>query len=153
MSTPPVPQRTKPWRPIILIALVILTLGFSALSWARFGLAVGDGSFFNQETRLPLSAYFIASGAVWGIASLAAAIGDWYRKAWALILTGVGAVLLSIWFWVEKLFLIRTSLATTNWLFNVILNVILLVFVITTVLAVYPYQPPQSQKGKRDAQG
>lgn len=147
MSTPGVPQRTRPWRPIILIALVILTLGFSALSWARFGLAIGDGSFFNQATRRPLSAYFIASGAAWGIVSLAAAIGDWYRKAWALILTAVGAVVLSIWFWLEKLFLVRTSLANTNWLFNVILNAILLIFVTTTVLAVYPYQP-QTPKGK-----
>jgi hypothetical protein len=132
---------------VILIALVILTLGFSALSWARFGLGLANGRFYNQETGLPLSAYFIASGAVWGIASIAAAIGSWYRKAWALILTGVGAVVLTIWFWVEKLFLIRTPLATTNWLFNVILNMILLVFVISTVLAVYPYREPQAPKG------
>jgi hypothetical protein len=148
MSSNPVIPRTRPWRPVILIALVILTLGFCALSWARLGLALGNGGFYNQETGLPLSAYFIASGAVWGIVSLAAAIGDWYRKAWALILTGVGALVLTIWFWVEKLFLIRTSLATTNWLFNVILNAILLVFVISTVLAVYPYPPPQTPKGK-----
>jgi hypothetical protein len=148
MNTNPVPQRTKPWRPVILIALVIVTLGFSALSWARFGLALGNGSFYNQETGLPLSAYFIASGVVWGITSLAAAIGDWYRKSWALILTGIGAGILTIWFWMEKLLLIRTPLATTNWLFNAILNLILLIFVISTVLAVYPYRSPASPKGK-----
>ena len=150
MSANSVPQRPKPWRPLILIALVILILGFSSLSWARFGLALENGSFYNQETGLPLSAYFIASGAAWGIVSLIAAIGDWYRKSWALILTGVGAVVLTIWFWVEKLFLVRTSLATTNWLFNAILNLFLLIFVIATVLAVYPYQLRQSQEGKRN---
>ena len=151
MSTPSKPPLEKPWRPVILIALVILTLGFSALCWARFGLALANGSFYNRETGLPLSAYFIASGAVWGLTSLAAAIGDWYRKTWALILTGVGAIILTIWFWVEKLFLIRTSLATTNWLFDAIFNGILLVFFISTVLAVYPYPPPLDPKGKRNA--
>jgi len=148
MNTTPIPPRTKPWRPVILIALVILILGFGVLSWVRFGLALGNGNFYNQVSGLPLSIYFITSGAVWGLTSLAAAIGDWYRLPWALILTGVGAVLLTTWFWVEKLCLIRTSLSTTNWLFNAILNLILLIFVISTVLAVYPYQPPPSPKGK-----
>ena len=149
MSHPTSTPRIRPWRPVILIALVIITLGFSALSWARFGLGIANGGFFNQATGLPLSAYYIASGAAWGIASLAAAIGDWYRKAWALLLTAIGAVVLSLWFWVEKLFLTRTNLATTNNWFNILLNLILLVFVITTVLAVFPYrEPPQPTKGK-----
>lgn len=148
MSKNPVPSRVKPWRPLILVALVILLLGFSILSWMRFGLALGNGSFFNQVSGQPLSIYLTVSGAVWGLTSLAAAIGDWFRKPWALLLTGVGAVIFTVWFWVEQLGLSRTSLVKTNGLFDAIFNLVLLVFIITTVLAVYPHPAKLPAKGK-----
>lgn len=148
MSNSPEPRRARPWRPVILIALVIVLLFFSALSWARFGLAFANGNFYNLETGLPLSIYLAVSGAVWGVTSLAAAIGNWYRKSWALLLTGIGAVAFTAWFWVERLLLKRTSLATINWLYDAIFNLIVLVFILSTVFAVYPYPSPRPPKGK-----
>jgi hypothetical protein len=147
------PQRIRPWRPVILIVLVILLLGFCILSWLRFGLALENGAFYNQVSGLPLSVYMAVSGAVWGIVSLAAAIGDWFRKPWALILTGVGAVVFTIWFWVERLALSRTSLVKTNWLFDGIFNLVILAFILTTVFAVYPCPVERPLKGKRNVSG
>jgi hypothetical protein len=151
MNPNPAPQRIKPWRPVILIALVILLLIFSVLCWMRFGLAIGNDGFYNQVSGQPLSLYFIVTGAVWGLTSLAAALGDWFRKPWALILTGVGAVTFSIWFWAERVLLSRTPYARTNWLFDAIFNLILLIFIGSTVVAVYPYQPRENPKGKSHA--
>jgi hypothetical protein len=133
------PTRQRPWRPFILIALVIMLLFFSFLGWLRFGLAMQNRAFYDQIARTSLSLYLEISGFLWAGASLMAALGDWFRKRWALWLTAACTIIFTIWFWLERLLFSKTITVRTNWIFDAIFNVILLVFIISTVIAVYPY--------------
>lgn len=74
--------------------------------------------------------YLAASGVVWGLLGLGAALGLWLHRRWAPTFSIAWAVGLAAWSWVERFVLARTPDSRTNLPFTAVITCILLVFCI-----------------------
>ncbi|HTX78992.1 MAG TPA: hypothetical protein VMC62_04960 [Longilinea sp.] len=122
----------------LLLFLELTLLVFSLDSWLRFQQAIVNWTYLISLGVVVLPLYLAVSGAVWGLVSLAAAVGLWFYQRWAVIVTGAGALLFTIWYWLDRLFLApATGGSQANLWFAVVINAVLLVLVYLNLGAVW----------------
>ncbi len=137
----PLKKKSRPRTPFILKALIFVVLLFGCLSAVRLEQALQHGSFYTQVSEKPIAIYLALSGAAWCMVGFASGIGLWLNKSWGFWLCGIGTGLFSAWFWLERLLMQRNRASLSNWLFDVIFNLVLVLFIYSTLFATFPARP------------
>lgn len=155
MVTNDPPMMNKKHRiPFIQKALIFVVLLFSCMSAVRLEQALQNGVFYTLVSEQPIAIYLAVSGAVWCIVGFASGVGLWHNKSWSFWLCGLGTGLFSVWFWLERLLVRRNIASLTNWLFNAIFNLVIVLFIYSTLFASYPAGPSvEDQKNERCSPG
>jgi hypothetical protein len=136
----------KPHRPasVTLVALGVLTI--ASLRLIRLVLAVLDWDFIGTLPGIS-PVYLVLSGLLWAVVGLPAWWGLWNGRSWAPGLTRWSALAYALYDWVERGYLVWRNLYSSgaapastlasdvpaNWLFGVIMTVILLAFIFWTL--------------------
>ena len=103
---------------------VLLTAGFNLL---RFWNAFREYEFLSG--LLPFSPlYLVLGGLFWGLTGLVLFFGLWLGKQWAPTLTRIAAIVYTLYFWLDRIFLTSAGIGV-NWLFVLIINIIILALV------------------------
>lgn len=124
-----------------LKVLVFLFFLASVLGWMRMRQALVYSSVL---TRLEISVpplYLAVSGAVFGIAMLAAGAWLWLGLHGYRLLVGSVVGLFCAWFWIDRLLLTRNPAAHTNNTFILVVTVFFLVFTVAVLAAHPPLNP------------
>jgi hypothetical protein len=111
---------------------------FSALCWMRVGQALIDAKLIAQFTLAPLPLYWVITGALWGILGIIALVFLWLRYTWSLWLISISAALFTTWYWVDRAFIQINPGRWSNWLFILILNLLILIFIYSTIAYLHP---------------
>lgn len=127
-----------PGRPFPLKLLAAGLAVFSILCWMRFSQALAEAKLIAQITAAPLGLYWSISGAVWGMLGMLALIFLWLRQTWSLWLIGIGTCLFTAWFWLDRAFFQSNPDRWSSWLFTLILNVLILIFIYSTIIYLHP---------------
>jgi hypothetical protein len=115
-------------RPLGVYLLIVVFILLSWMGWLRVQQGFAYREIIVSYNIKPGLVYFILSGAAMGSTGLVTAIGLWWRKSWAGILSAISAILFACWYWIDELFI---SISTTNLAshpFKMILTVIVLLF-------------------------
>lgn len=123
----------RPGRSFELKVLIVGLLVVSLASWLRLRLAVLNWEFLPELGAAASPLYLALSAGVWGLLSLACAVGLYFRQAWAPNLTRLTCVLLTAWYWVERLSLTQSDLSAQNWPFALGFTLAILVFTFGTL--------------------
>jgi len=114
----------KPPFRVTLLYLLVLTL--SAWNGLRLWTSLAWQDVLNEFSAHPSPIITAVSGAIWMVAGFMLIWGIWQKKAWSpKLLIGVAAGY-SVWYWSERLIWQNPH---PNWLFAVIVNLALLVFI------------------------
>jgi len=117
----------KPSFRVTLLYILVLTL--SAWNGLRLWTAIAWQSVLNEFSASPPPTVTAISGAVWMVTGIILIWCIWQKKAWAAkMLLGASAGY-SVWYWSERLIWENPH---PNWLFAVIVNLALLVFILFT---------------------
>jgi hypothetical protein len=112
---------------VTLLYWLVLTL--SAWNGLRLWTALAWQNILTEYSASPPPIIIAISGAVWMVAGIILLWSIWQKKAWAAkLLVGVAAGY-SVWHWSERLI---WQSPHPNWLFAVIVNLALLVFILFT---------------------
>ena len=109
-------------RPRIVTWLAVGVLILAALQFARLALGLG-------LPALPLSIprwYIPLLSAVWGLSAALAAYGLLRGHSWAYTLTCWGSVALAAWYWLDRLWLVRSDYARRTWPIGLVFTLIAL---------------------------
>jgi hypothetical protein len=131
---------------LLLLFLELTLLVFSLDSWLRFQQALVNWNYLISLGAIVLPLYLAVSGAAWGVVSLVVAVGLWFYQRWAVIGTGIGAVLFTAWYWLDRLFLTPAAGSRVNVWFAVIINGVLLALVFLNLAAVWETIPYERQE-------
>lgn len=110
-------------RPKLVTALALGVLILAMLQLARFGLSLA-------LPPLPLTVppiYLTLTGAVWGLGALAAAWALFTGQKWAPGYVRWGFIAYTIWYWADRLLLVRTDYARQTILASIVITIVLLV--------------------------
>jgi hypothetical protein len=114
----------KPPFRVTLLYLLVLTL--SAWNGLRLWTSLAWQDVLNEFSASPPPTIIAISGAIWMVAGFMLIWGIWQKKAWApKLLIGVAAGY-SVWYWSERIIWQNPH---PNWLYAVIVNLALLVFI------------------------
>ena len=120
-------------RPFSVTLLVIGVLSLTSLHLARFYLALRQWQFILASPAEISPLYLAVSGLIWGLAGLPLAWGLWRGQRWARkTLIGFGSIY-AVYYWVERILLVRKPAANSNWPFMLGLTIVLLLFTIWTL--------------------
>jgi len=112
---------------VTLMYLLVLTL--SAWNGLRLWTALAWQNILNEFSAQPPPNITAASGAIWLITGIILLWSLWQRKAWAAKMLLGTATGYTVWYWSERLFWQNPH---PNWLFAVIVNLALLIFILFT---------------------
>lgn len=121
-------MQPKITRPFLLKILVVIFLALSWFGWWRLYGAVSYASFLSAYLSDAMLVYLGVSGALWGLAGVAAAILLWVGIPIAPIFSRAAAAGCFIWYWLDRLFLSQSSLSKTNQLFVLMVSLAALAF-------------------------
>lgn len=116
----------NPFRVTLLLSLVLFLTAWNAL---RFWTAVAWHNVLNEFSARPNATIIAVSGAFWMAAGIILLWITWQKKAWAAKLLLGTAAGYSVWYWCERLVWQNPH---PNWLFAVIVNLVLLIFIVFT---------------------
>jgi len=114
----------KPSLRVTLLLWLVLTL--SAWNGLRLWTSLAWHNVLDEFSAQPSSTVIAVSGAIWMVTGIILIWGIWQKKAWAANLLIGASAGYSIWYWSER-FIWQTP--HPNWLFAVIVNLALLVFI------------------------
>lgn len=117
----------KAKRPFSVTILAFGVLSFVLLQLTRIVSSIRQSQFL---ANLPLSispVYLVLTGVVWTGIGLVNLIGVWRGQPWAARVMWWSVFGYSIFYWLDELMLKESPLRTTNWPFQIILNVLTLV--------------------------
>jgi hypothetical protein len=102
--------------------LSIGVLFFSAVQFAGLtaGLALPDISL-----SVPVW-YLLVKNGLWAVTSLVAGLGMFLGYAWALPLLRWTSVIINVWFWLDRVVLVRSASIREAWLLPVVFTLITL---------------------------
>ena len=109
---------------LLLAGLLILSAG----GWLRMALAISNRILLRQIGIYPLPVYIAVTG---GVVGVLAGLGFWVLAAdywWASRAVKIIAVILAAGYWAVRLLFTQSSAAQANWLFMLVITLILLVF-------------------------
>lgn len=123
-------------RPVTLKILCVAILLFSIFHLVRL---IGAFNYWSLMLRLGpavLPLYQALSGLIWFLVGTSAMVGLWFRQVWAFWLTIFAAALFTVWYWLDRVFLVGSADANTNWIFAAVLNSIILVVLFSLIALV-----------------
>jgi hypothetical protein len=129
MEMNPNPSRTR--RPGRSFNLWVLALGLLASAFAgflRLQAAVYAWDVLTHLGLQPGPLYAALSGAIWGIVSLAAALGLLLRLRWAPVFTRFGVAGLALVYWADRLLFTHSADGQINAPFAAAATVVLVFF-------------------------
>jgi len=115
--------------PFRVTLLYWLVLTISAWNGLRLWTALAWHNVLDEFSVQPASIIIAISGAVWLITGIILLWSIWQEKAWAAKMLLGAATGYSVWYWSEHLLWQNPH---PNWLFAVIVNLGLLIFILFT---------------------
>ena len=116
-----------PFRVTLLLLLVLILTTWNAI---RLWTAIAWHNILNEFSAQPTSTITAISGATWMVIGIILLWSIWQKKAWAAKLLLGTAAGYSVWYWSERLIWQNPH---PNWLFAVIVNLVLIVFILFTI--------------------
>ncbi len=113
------------------LGLKLLVFGlavFGVMGWLRVGQTIGLWQMLTAVNVWPGPIYLVVSGTLWGLTAFVAAIGLWIGFRWARAFTIATALFIAVSYWIDRLFLVRSTAARANLLFALIMTLALLVY-------------------------
>jgi hypothetical protein len=111
-------------RPISFLLLVFALLLMSIYGWLRFQQSLILWNTLIEIEVWPGPLYLAISGAAWGMIGIITAIGLFLRQAWAWRLTRFAVFVIAIWYWFDRLVLVQSEAAQSNWAFMALLTLL-----------------------------
>ena len=118
---------TKP--PLRVILLLCLVLTFTLWNILQLWTAIAWDNVLNEFHVHPPPTVTAVSGALWTLCGIILLWSILLKKAWAAKLLVGAAAGYTVWYWIERLI---WKTPHPNWLFAVIVNLALLVFILFT---------------------
>ena len=115
--------------PFRVTLLYWLVLSLSAWNGLRLWTALAWRNTLDEFSAQTTSTVIAISGAIWMVMGILLIWSIWQKKAWAAKLLLGAASAYTVWYWSERLILENPH---PNWLFAVIVNLALLVFILFT---------------------
>ena len=112
-----------PFRVTLLLWLVLILTTWNAL---RLWTAIAWHNMLNKFSAQPTTIIAV-SGAFWMFTGIVLLWSIWQKKAWAAKLLIGASAGYTVWYWSERLV---WESPHPNWLFAVIVNLVLLVFIL-----------------------
>lgn len=109
-----------------MLALMVLIL--AVLHLTRFQQSLLRWEFLQAVLSFH-PVYLAINGAFWGVTGLILVWAIWFRKAWAPIVVTVSALIYTVNFWLERIFLSGDQSRNTNWPFVAVINLLALAFI------------------------
>lgn len=124
MPTEPQPldHKSKKKRPWLVAALCVILLLTSLVHILKMSQALAHWDVLQS---LPLSVsplYLALHGFLWGAVGLAAVYVLWQGYPWARIITLILALLYSLWFWIDSVWIKAPEVFRTRWSFNLVMT-------------------------------
>jgi hypothetical protein len=120
-------------RPIAVTSLIGLVLTFTGLQAIKLWAAISSWNYLNS---LPLSVspvYIVASAAIWSLVGGMLAAGLIRRSHWAIAAMRLAILAYFLHVWLDKLVLQPNGPQQSNWLFDLILSLAIIVSIIGTL--------------------
>lgn len=121
-------MNTRPGRTFELKLLIALFLLLALASVLRLSLALQVGALLVELGASASPLYLALSACAWGVLGLACAFGLAFRQRWAPLAAHASAVVVALWYWIDRLALDQTAVAQQNWLFSALATLVCLVF-------------------------
>ncbi len=115
-----------PFRVTLLLCLVLL---FTAWNILRVWTVLTWQSTLYEFSNRPSVWIIVTSGFLWSLTGLLIIWSIWQEKPWANKLLLGATAGYTVWLWCERLF---WQMPRPNWLFAVILNLVLVIFILFT---------------------
>ena len=116
-------------RPFRVTLLYWLVLSLSVWNALRLWTALSWQNILTEFSASPPPIITALSGAIWLVTGIILLWSIWQKKTWsAILLVGV-ATAYTVWYWSERLIWQNPH---PNWLFAVIVNLALLMFILFT---------------------
>ena len=122
------PSARRPGRSFELLVLVLVLLASALAGFLRLQAALYSYTVLTQLGLTPGPLYAAISGGIWGLISLASALGLFFRLPWAPLFTRFGVALIALAYWVDRLALTRSTDAQVNAPFAAILTAVLVFY-------------------------
>lgn len=117
----------QPFRVTLLLGLVLILTAWNAI---KFWTVIDWLHVLNEFSARSISVISAISSVIWMAAGIILFWGIWQKKAWAAnLLLGTSAGY-TVWYWSERLI---WQAAHPNWLFAVIVNLVLIIFILFTI--------------------
>lgn len=116
-------------RPFAVTCLAILVLTITATQLLRASAALSAFGFLSEMLDQLLPAFFVLSGLAWGVLGMWLARGLWRGAAWAPRAARWGLLAFTAFGWLDRLVLQARGPQSTNWAFQSIVTLLLLVIV------------------------
>ncbi len=123
----------RPGRTFELKVLIASLLIVSLASWLRLRLAVINWDLLPELGAAASPLYLALSSGIWGLASLAAALGLYFRQRWAPNLARLACSVIAVWYWLDRILLNQNPLGGQNWPFAAVFTVLALIFAFGTL--------------------
>ena len=104
----------RPRRSFELWVLVLVLLASALAGFLRLQAALYSWDVLTQIGMQPGPLVPALSGAAWGLISVAAAVGLFFRQRWAPIFTRFGVAGMALAYWIDRLVLTRSPDAQIN---------------------------------------
>jgi hypothetical protein len=114
------------FRVTLVLWLVLILTAWNTL---RVWTSLAWHNTLSEFSAQPIPIIITISGIVWVVIGLAILWGIWQNKAWTMKLLLGAAAGYTVWYWCERLI---WQTPRPNWLFAVIVNLVLLVFILFT---------------------
>lgn len=124
----PVSASRRPRRSFELLMLVLLLLASALAGFLRLQAALYSFDLLTKLGLTPGPLYAAVSGGLWGLVSLASALGLFLRQRWAPLFTRAGVAVMVLAYWVDRLLLTRSADAQVNAPFAAILTAVLVFY-------------------------
>ena len=124
---------SKPKRPILVTALILLVLSYTSLAWFGFLEAQRHWQFMQG---LPLAVpplYLALRNLFWGLAGIPLVWGLWVGQHWAWSATQIAAFSYASIYWLDRLFLADPSAIAGRWPFALGLTIICLTYIVVVL--------------------
>ncbi len=108
-------------------------LFFGVMGWLRVGQTIPLWAVLQALGVWPGPLYLAVSGALWGTFSTVAAVGLWLGLRWSRKFTIFTGLFIAVTYWIDRLFLARSSAARAPLPFALILTIVLLVYAFTVL--------------------
>ncbi len=126
-------HRTLGYR-LLVYGLVL----FGIMGWLRVGQTIGLWQMLTAVDVWPGPVYLAVSGTLWGLAGFVAAVGLWFRFRWSRAFAIAAALFIAVSYWVDRLFVVRSSAARVTMPFAAALTLALLAYTLVTLRAWQP---------------